>query len=308
MRRRSLLAGSVLIPALSLLPKRPAALLPAIPPAVSAAFKIVAGAAAAWEIGTLALGARAAAFALADDMWDSDPSGITQEQYRGGEFPWEGGMFADSAEAQALATSSSSANKISVIAKSEWNPFRYTGTIKFPHPKEFDDTGGFIWAEGFARGAEAALFKHFDIARETKKLGRPNSEFLGVPVSIDYEIEEQTLVLPKIGGRSYSEIDIHAWLKDDNDTTRTTSSWSHEVFSAKTLVSSDFSELIYARGGISRDRFEQFSRDKSGHEYTKLKNPVKDQKKITVPIPNNNKDSILIIEQSCSLSLSEGKK
>jgi hypothetical protein len=318
MRRRSLATLVILLGLFGAM-REPRAFLPAIPIVVLelevAIPTLISAGAVAYEMVGVAIGARAAAFAKADEVWSTDPPGISEEAFRARSFPFAGG-YLDPSETVTASATSLSGSEVTVQASSEWDLFRYQGEVTINPFKHGNEQSELLGA-GFVRGGremvigrkipgaasqgsgdaprEAPAPPHLDSPSEApQKVGAPpaqqdvgGGEPEHIPLDITVRIPAMVLVRPPAGVSPTTEVTVVAKLDNtaggggERDGTTSDPTWQEFVFQAK--VSLLENQDLEVHGDIDKIVFEKPYVDQEGNVVTFLPEKFEQTFRIMVP-------------------------
>jgi hypothetical protein len=288
--------AAVLISVALLAPsKKAVAVGPLAVPLVVLGFKVTVGqlvtvGTAAYEVVGVALGARSAAFARADEDWRSDPPGISEDAMRDRQFPYAGGFFDPSETAVAAAASPTTGSKVTVEATSQWNVFRYQGEVTV-NPFEAGNPHSVIMGAGFARGSNELV-----VERAPPQQSLPGS--MHVPLDVTFQIPRMTLIHHQETVPPVNRVRLRARLNGDlggRSENETEESWEAIIFEASASLSGpDFADLE-VDGDLSSSDFGKIEIDDQGNAVAELHAPIERTVRLMVPFAAGRQDPLHVV-------------
>lgn len=249
---------------------------------------IVTAGTAAYEIVGVALGARSAAFARADEDWRSDPPGISEEAIRARQFPYAGGYFDPSETSVAAAASPTTGSKVRVQASSQWNVFRYQGEVTID-PFEAGSPQSVILGAGFARGTNEQV-----VGRAPTQQSLP--EPTHVPLDITFRIPRMTLVHHQGAVPPVNRVELRARLNGElGGHSEDDEPWETTIFGASASLSGpDFGNLE-VDGDLSSSDFGKVEIDDQGNAVAELHVPIERTVRVMVPFEAGRQDPVHVV-------------
>ena len=265
----------------------------ALPAVLGVARVVIAIAGAVWTGVNLAfVGARSAAFAQADDIWVSDPPGVTPAELRGGTFErntaqWNIGRVSSVSTAPVVAPSG---NAITIRAETNWEPlaFTFSPTINITNHKLADDAG-LLWGQGFTVGSFRGV-----VTKEYGQWGNSEEVDLSfVEIPFKYVISDISFPYEDNVERASLDLNLHAWRMDNDSTEPMNSSWREKIVLASVSLDKQSFNEMEVHGEVSKDDFVDLTSGSQNFVHIQLKNPIEREIKFRVPL-QEDEDSVVL--------------